>query len=65
MKKNIIIFSGEPESINAEIIYKSWRKLNKNLKKRVYIISNFDLLKKQFKNLKYNIKLKKLDKIFL
>ena len=62
MKKNIIIFSGEPESINAEIIYKSWRKLNKNLKKRVYIISNFDLLKKQFKNLKYNIKLKKLDK---
>ena len=49
MKKNIIIFSGEPESINAEIIYKSWRKLNKNLKKRVHIISNFDLLKNNLK----------------
>ena len=47
MKKKIIIISGDPNSINTEIIYKSWKNLNK-FKKNIYIISNFMLMKKQF-----------------
>ena len=33
MKKKIIIIAGDPNSINSEIIYKTWKKL-KNLKKK-------------------------------
>ena len=55
--KKILIVSGDPNSINSEIIYKSWKKLPKSIKKKIYIISNYNLLKKQgamikFKNLK-------------
>ena len=64
MKKKIVIISGDPNSINSEIIYKSWKKLNNNEKKKIYLISNLSLLEKQFKLLKYNIKLKKVDNIF-
>ena len=43
MKKKIIIITGEPISINAEIIYKSWKKINKNLKKKsiLFLISGY------------------------
>ena len=41
MKKKIIIFSGDPYSINSEIIYKSWKKLNKNIKKKNYFNIKF------------------------
>ena len=58
--KKIIIVSGDPNSINSEIIFKSWKKLSLNIKKKIYLISNFELLKSQFKKLKYNIKLKKV-----
>ena len=34
MKKKIIIVAGDPNSINSEIIYKSLKKINNNLKKR-------------------------------
>ena len=34
MKKKIIIISGDPISINSEIIFKSWKKISKNLKKK-------------------------------
>ena len=60
MKKKIIIITGEPISINTEIIYKSWKKINKNLKKKIYFISNFRLLNDQFNYLKYNVKIKKV-----
>ena len=61
MTKKIIIFSGEPNSINSEIIFKSWRKLNNSIKKKIYFISNFDLLSDQFKKLKYSIELVKVN----
>lgn len=64
MKKKIIIISGDPNSINSEIIYKSWRKLSSSEKKKIYFISNISLLEKQFKLLKYNIKIQKVDNIF-
>ena len=60
----IILISGDPNSINSEIIYKTWKKLNKSLKRRIYIISNFELLKKQFSNLKYSIKINKINNIY-
>ena len=34
MRNKIIIISGDPNSINSEIIYKSWKKINKSLKKK-------------------------------
>ena len=57
MKNKIIILSGDPNSINSEIIYKCWKKLDKSLKRRIFIISNTNLLTQQFKKLKYSIKI--------
>ena len=55
--KKILIVTGDPNSINSEIIYKTWKKINKNIKKRIYIISNYRLLKTQFKKLNYSVKM--------
>ena len=55
--KKILIVTGDPNSINSEIIYKTWKKINKKIKKRIYIISNYKLLKSQFKKLNYSIKM--------
>lgn len=63
MIKKIVILAGDPNSINTEIIFKTWKKLNKSIKKKLCVIGNFDLIKNQFKILKYNIELKKLDNI--
>ena len=60
MSNEILIIAGDPNSINSEIIYKSYKKLNSSLKKRIYIIGSYNLIKKQFNVLKYKIKLKKL-----
>ncbi len=64
MKEKILIISGEPTSINPEIICKSWNKIKKNLKKKIYLISNYHLLNKQFKILNCKIKLKKVKSIY-
>ncbi len=53
MNKKIIIFTGDPNSINSELIYKCWKKISDNIKKKTYFISNFNLMKSQFKKLKY------------
>ena len=36
MRKKIVIISGDPNSVNSEIIYKSWKKLSKNIRKRYF-----------------------------
>ena len=64
MKKPIAIIAGEPNSISSEIIFKSWKSKNKYKHKPFFIIGNFQLLNLQMKRLKYNIKIKKIDKIF-
>ena len=61
--KKIILISGDPNSINSEIIIKSWKSLNKSLKKKLYIISNYDLMKDQFKMLKFNKKIIKVNNV--
>lgn len=63
MKKKILIISGDPNSINSEIIFKSWNKLNKSIKKKIYLISNYNLIYQQFKKLKYKIKITKVKNI--
>ncbi len=63
MKEKIIIIFGDPNSINTEIIYKCWKKIPKNIKNKIYLISNIDLLKKQLKKLNYSIKLEAVKNI--
>ncbi len=63
MKKKIIIFSGEPKSINPELIYKSWKNISNKLRKKIYVISNYKLLINQFRSLRYKIKIKKVKNI--
>jgi 4-hydroxy-L-threonine phosphate dehydrogenase PdxA len=56
MKKKIILVSGDPNSINSELIYKSLKKLNTSNKKKIYLITNFNLIEKQLKKLNYKMK---------
>lgn len=62
-KKRIVIVFGDPNSINSEIIFKTWKKLNSSIKKRVCIVGNIDLIQKQFSTLGYNLKLVELKKL--
>ncbi|MDB9760357.1 4-hydroxythreonine-4-phosphate dehydrogenase PdxA [Pelagibacteraceae bacterium] len=59
MIKLVAIVAGEPNSINSEIIAKTWKKNKKNL----FIIGNFLLLKKQLIHINLNIKLQRIDSI--
>ena len=34
MKNKILVFSGDPNSINSEIIFKSWKKISPKIKKK-------------------------------
>ena len=51
MKKLITIIAGEPKSINAEIIAKTW----KQTKNKLLIIGDYKILKKQLINFKINL----------
>ena len=55
MKNKIIIISGDPNSINSEVIY--------SIKKKIYLISNYNLIKQQLHKLNYNIRLEKVKDI--
>ena len=64
MRKKILLIGGDPNSINSEIIYKSWKRLKINQKKKIYLISNYELIKKQFKKLNYKLELLKVNNIY-
>ena len=64
MNRPIAIIAGEPNSISSEIIFKSWKSKNTYKHKPFFIIGSLKLLKLQMKKLKYNIKIKKIDKNF-
>jgi 4-hydroxythreonine-4-phosphate dehydrogenase len=55
MKNLIAITAGEPESINSEIIAKTWNQIR--FKNKLLIIGNYSLLKNQFKKLNFNLPL--------
>jgi len=63
MKNKIIIIAGDPNSINSEIISKIWKEINLSLKKKLYLIANFNLINKQFKKLKSKTSIIKVKKI--
>ena len=63
MKKIIGIISGEPNSINSEIIVKAWRVKNSFGKINFFIIGNFNLLKKQFLKMNYKVNIKQISSI--
>tara|TARA_Y100000591_G_C21847720_1_gene709672 strand:+ start:1661 stop:2635 length:975 start_codon:yes stop_codon:yes gene_type:complete len=63
MIKRIPIIAGEPDSINSEIIAKSWRNLNKQEKNRIFVVGNYNLLKNQLNFLKINIPLKRINSL--
>ena len=52
MKNLICIISGEPNSINSEIIGKVLKMKKKFIRQNFFIIGNYKLIKKQFKQLK-------------
>ena len=61
MKKLIAIVAGEPNSINSEIIAKSWKQIkNKN---NLFIIGNYLLIKKQINQIGLKIKISKINSI--
>ena len=61
--KKIILFSGDPNSINTEILFKSWKKISKSLKKKIYLISNYNLILDQSKKLNFSFKISKAKNI--
>ena len=63
MTNKIVIVAGDPNSINSEIIYKTWKNLDKKTKKKLYLIGSFKLINQQFKKLKFNINLIKTDSL--
>ena len=63
MSNKIIIVAGDPNSVNSEIIFKAWKKIDNKIKKRIYLIANYNLIYKQYKKLRYKIKLIKIDNI--
>ena len=63
MKNKIIIIAGDPNSINSEIISKVWKKTNNSIKKKLYLIANYNLIKEQFKKIKSQIPIFKIEKL--
>lgn len=61
--KKILIISADPNSVNSELIYKCWKSLDVKKRNKIFLISNYELLKKQFKILKYPIQLVKVKDI--
>ena len=41
MKNKIIIVFGDPKSINSEIIFKTWKKIPKIIRQKIFIIQIF------------------------
>ena len=62
MNKIILVVCGDPNSVNSEIIFKVWKKINSRLKEKIFFIGSYELIKSQFKKLKYNTNLLKLQK---
>ena len=64
MKKLLGIIAGEPNSISSEIIFKSWKLRKKYKHKPFFVVGSVKLLYLQIKKLKYNIRIRKIDRNF-
>ena len=63
MKKKIIIVAGDPNSINCDIISKTWRAINRSIKRKIYLIGNFNLINKQFQKLNRKVSIIKVKQL--
>ena len=63
MKNKIIIVAGDPNSINSEILYKTWKKINRKIRNEIILIGNYELILRQFKILNVKIKILKISNI--
>ena len=63
MKKKICIITGDPNSINSEIISKSLKKLDSKTRSEIILIGNFSLLQKQLKKFKTKFKILAINEI--
>ena len=63
MRKIICIVAGDPNSINSELVFKSWKNSNYNIRKKIVLIGNYDLINKQKRKLKFKINLSKISNI--
>ena len=63
MNNKIILIAGDPNSINSEIIYKTWKKIDNKIKKKIYLIANYNLISSQYKKLKYKANIIKINDI--
>ena len=63
MMNKILIIAGDPNSINSEIIFKSWKKLTPAVRKKIVLVGNYKLIFDQFRRLQIKINLKKLTNI--
>ena len=63
MNNKIIIVAGDPNSINSEIIYKSWTRTDNKTQKKLYLLGNYNLILKQFKKLNYKTNIVKVNSV--
>ena len=63
MRRIICIIAGDPNSINSELVFKCWKNLNLNIRKRIVLIGNYDLIDKQKRKLKFKTNLSKVTNI--
>ncbi len=63
MKRLIPIISGDPNSINTEIISKIWKRKSSFKNTDIFLVGNYDLIKKQFKKIGAKINVKKINDI--
>ena len=60
MKNLICIIAGEPNSINSELIGKIWKKKDNFKGLNIFIIGNYSLIKKQFRQIGIRTKMRKI-----
>ena len=63
MKKIVAIIAGDPESISSELIAKVWKRKKQFKNINIFVIGNYDLLKKQLKLLNIKINIQKIDNL--
>ncbi len=65
MNNLIGIIAGEPNSINSEIIAKTWKKKDDFKSLNIFVVGNYLLIKKQLKSIGIKINIKKISNINL
>ena len=63
MKKLVAIIAGDPESISSELIAKAWKRKQQFKNINIFVIGNYDLLKKQLRYLNIKINTQKINNL--